>query len=356
MLDYIPFCFDLLKMLLLYGHWRWLILHVTARKAWGMVSEMYWATQPTGFTCNDAKCFHSPPLQHPSSDYKPSPSQHPAPHVRTVPADNLSSDYNKSHLPLWQGTQKPCGGMTPAAVPAWHQPWHHDGEGRDDRGRWRGQRAPNPIVLRDHAAHVPLRPQPYRMVCHTSKWPWGQQYEGTGFVNTHTLPREHLNHAVWCLMRTKTQETSVCCSVHAPIWHLADADPDLRAHTPQPLLPVPTKSAGNTPNATCTMHRESWSPRCGGKAASRPLVEKGCAVAAWGCTGGHGQHQLTQRRGSLWGQCRICAAVGADSWGWIWAGRRKRCHSCCHSLAERQIESQERGQQWPGAQLAGGGI
>lgn len=128
-------------------------------------------TYPTSFACNDTKCFHSPPLQHPSSDYKPSPSQHPTPHVHTVPADDLSSDYNKSHLPLWQGTQKPCGGMTLAAVPAWHQPWHHNSEGWDNGEVGMGQRAPNPIVLRDHAAHVPLHPQPYRMVCRTSKWP-----------------------------------------------------------------------------------------------------------------------------------------------------------------------------------------
>lgn len=128
-----------------------------------------------------------------------------------------------------------------------------------------------------------------------------------------TQPRQHPNHSVWCLMRTKARETSVskAVPVHAPIWHLADADPDLRACTPQPLLPIPTKSAGNTPNATCTTHRESWSPWCGGKAAFWAPAGGVRAVTAQGCTCGHGQHQLIQPRGSLGGSVQNLCSCGS---------------------------------------------
>lgn len=81
----------------------------------------------------------------------------------------------------------------------------------------------------------------------------------------HTQPRQHPNHSIWCLMRTKARETSVSKAVpiHAPIWHLADADPDLRACTPQPLLPPRVQEIPQTQLAPCT-----------GKAEAHDAVEK----------------------------------------------------------------------------------
>lgn len=92
-----------------------------------------------------------------------------------------------------------------------------------------------------------------------------QQFEGIWLVNMHTQPGQHLNHSnsfMSSQRRAKTQETLVskAAPVRAPVWHLADADLDLRACTTQLPLPKPIKSTGNTASAICTGKTEPHNP------------------------------------------------------------------------------------------------
>lgn len=223
------------------------ILQITAGKPRGTGNERHSDHKSQSFAFNDARCCDSPSLQQPEV----TTDQHiPAPNSTQTLMTAWAQIVTNPICPCDKGHKSLVGeGPWPGKFPGpWSlcqtnpSSWHHGSEGWEDRGGWCGQRAQvQPCCVTTSLtgcfASLPSDPKESNV-------------KDLGmFICTNSLDN----------MGTPTQVSEEEKTSFLKLLS-ADINSHLRACPSQPPLPVTIKSTGNTPNATCLLHRENWSP------------------------------------------------------------------------------------------------